>query len=174
MKKTENSKKKIAYALIHGNCNNWKKIDISVNDSNDNSDEIQSSDVISDIASTERSFTKFNEIITKKCESLDLNFDNCGGESVIECTLAIIKPEAMEFRNSIKKRIIDEGFEICTERILNVTPEQASEFYCNEYGKLHFPFLTVYLASGPINVMVLAKNEGVKGWRRVMGPKDVS
>lgn len=88
----------------------------------------------------------------------------------IECTLTIIKPEAVVFRKQIERRIFEEGFEIYQTRWLQLTPEQVSEFYSDRYGHLNFAHLVAYMASGPIVVHVLAKRRGVEEWRLLMGP----
>lgn len=88
----------------------------------------------------------------------------------IECTLAIIKPEAVQYRKEIEYRIYTEGFEICQTRWLQLTPEQASEFYSDHYGELSFPHLVAYMSSRPIIVLVLAKKNAVKEWKIIMGP----
>ncbi|CAK9823353.1 Nucleoside diphosphate kinase homolog 5 [Anthophora retusa] len=92
----------------------------------------------------------------------------------IECTLAIIKPEAVIYRSQIERRIFEEGFEIYQTRWLQLTPEQVSEFYSDKYGQMNFAHLVAYMASGPIIVHVLAKRHGVKEWRLLMGPTKVA
>lgn len=91
-------------------------------------------------------------------------------EPEIEYTLAIIKPEAVVYRKEIEYRIYTEGFEICQTRWLQLTPEQASEFYNDHFGELSFPRLVSYMSSGPILVFALAKKNAVEEWKRVIGP----
>ncbi|XP_011296727.1 nucleoside diphosphate kinase homolog 5 [Fopius arisanus] len=119
--------------------------------------------------------SKFKKVAVRKAISNGSDFPSEEEDERldVECTLAIIKPGALEYRNSIKKRIIDAGFEICGERTVQLTTEQAAEFYYKEYGKLHFPLLAVHLSSGPIVALVLGRNGAIKEWRRLMGPKDV-
>lgn len=95
------------------------------------------------------------------------------GEPDVECTLAIIKPEAIVCRSQIEDRIADEGFEIYQTRWLQLSPEQVSEFYKDSYGQTNFAHLVAYMASAPIIVMVLAKHQGIQDWRLVMGPTKV-
>lgn len=92
----------------------------------------------------------------------------------IECTLAIIKPEAIIYRKQIEQRIIEEGFEIYQTRWLQLTPEQVSEFYSDKYGQLNFAHLVAYMASEPIIVHVLGKKCAVHEWRLLMGPTKVT
>ncbi|XP_076231939.1 nucleoside diphosphate kinase homolog 5 [Calliopsis andreniformis] len=95
-------------------------------------------------------------------------------EPDIECTLAIIKPEAVIYRKQIERRIFEEGFEIYQTRWLQLTPEQVSEFYSDKYGQLNFAHLVAYMASGPIIVHVLAKRRAISEWRLLMGPTKVT
>ncbi|XP_012268658.2 nucleoside diphosphate kinase homolog 5-like [Athalia rosae] len=92
----------------------------------------------------------------------------------IECTLAIIKPDAMVHRDEIENRIVEQGFEVYQTRWVQLTPEQASDFYKDCYGQLHFAYLVTYMSSSPILVMVLAKQRGVEEWRLAIGPAKVS
>ncbi|XP_029171393.1 nucleoside diphosphate kinase homolog 5-like [Nylanderia fulva] len=95
-------------------------------------------------------------------------------EPGIEYTLAIIKPEAMIYRKEIERRIYTEGFEICQIRWLQLTPEQASEFYNDHFSELSFPRLVAYMSSGSIMVFVLAKQNAVEEWKRIIGPATVT
>ncbi|XP_043263877.1 nucleoside diphosphate kinase homolog 5-like [Colletes gigas] len=95
-------------------------------------------------------------------------------EPDIECTLAIIKPEAVVNRKEIERRIFEEGFEVSRTRWLQLTPEQVSEFYSDKYGQVNFAHLVAYMASGPVIVHVLAKHRGVEEWRSLMGPTKVT
>ena len=94
-------------------------------------------------------------------------------EPDVECTLAIIKPEAVIYRKEIERRIYEEGFEVYQIRYIQLSPEQASEFYCDSYGQTNFAHLVAYMASGPIVAMVLAKQQAVHDWRMIMGPTKV-
>lgn len=94
-------------------------------------------------------------------------------EPEIECTLAIIKPEAVIYRTEIEHRICTEGFMIYQTRWLQLTPEQVSEFYNDHFGELSFPHLVAYMSSGPIVVFVLAKQNAVEEWKRTIGPTTV-
>ncbi|KAL6446583.1 hypothetical protein ACFW04_001243 [Cataglyphis niger] len=95
-------------------------------------------------------------------------------EPQVECTLAIIKPEAIVYKMEIERRIYTEGFEIYQRRWLQLTPEQVSQFYNDHFGELSFPHLVAYMSSGPIIVFVLAKQNAVEEWKRIMGPATVT
>lgn len=92
----------------------------------------------------------------------------------IECTLMIIKPEALVYREEIESRVREEGFQIFQTRWLQLTPEQVSEFYSDKYGQLNFAYLVAYMASGPIVVHVLGKKNAIHEWKLLMGPTKVT
>lgn len=94
-------------------------------------------------------------------------------EPDVEYTLAIIKPEAVVYRKEIERQIYDEGFEICQTRWLRLTPEQVAEFYSDRFGELSFPHLVAYMSSGSIIVFVLAKENAITEWKRLIGPTTV-
>ena len=56
------------------------------------------------------------------------------------------------------------------KRRVQLTPEQASDFYAEHFGKLFFPSLVSYMAYGPIVVLVLARKEAISYWRELIGP----
>lgn len=108
------------------------------------------------------------------CQLNDEDEDELEEIPDVECTLAIIKPEAMNCRKEIEQRIYEEGFEVYNTRCLQLSPEQASEFYSDSYGQINFAHLVAYMSSGPIVAMVLAKHQAVHEWRMLMGPKEAN
>ncbi|KAK0091327.1 hypothetical protein PV326_003387 [Microctonus aethiopoides] len=94
-------------------------------------------------------------------------------KSDIEYTLAIIYPDTIKYQMFIEQIIIDEGFEICRKQILQMTPEQTSEFFIDKYGKLQFPRLIACVSSSPIVVFVIAKYQAINDWLQLIGPEEV-
>ncbi|KAJ8022407.1 Nucleoside diphosphate kinase-like 5 [Holothuria leucospilota] len=88
----------------------------------------------------------------------------------VERTLAIIKPDAIHKADEIEEIILRSGFTILSKRRIHLTPEQASDFYAEHYGKMFFPSLVAYMSSGPIIVMVLARENAIPYWRELCGP----
>ncbi|CAK8683070.1 unnamed protein product [Clavelina lepadiformis] len=88
----------------------------------------------------------------------------------VERTLAIIKPDAMDKANEIEDIILRNGFTVIQKRKVHLSPEQASDFYVEHYGKMFFPSLVAYMSSAPIGVFVLAKEKAIKAWRELIGP----
>ena len=97
--------------------------------------------------------------------------------SNIEQTLSIIKPDAVE-RNlevEIKEIFKNNGFQILKEKKIQIEKFEAEKFYKVHETKPFYNDLCEYLSSGPIVVMVLQKDNAVKGNRELMGatnPKD--
>jgi nucleoside-diphosphate kinase len=93
---------------------------------------------------------------------------------MIERTLAIIKPDAVERRlaGRILHRIEDEGFQIRAMRRLHLSKRQAEGFYAVHRERSFFASLTEFMASGPAIVVVLEAPEAIKKWRTLMGATD--
>ena len=99
--------------------------------------------------------------------------------SNLEQTLSIIKPDAIE-RNleaEIKEMFQDKGFKIVKDKKIQITKSEAEQFYKVHETKPFYSDLCAYLASGPIVVMVLEKENAVLGNRELMGatkPEDAA
>ena len=97
--------------------------------------------------------------------------------SKIEQTLSIIKPDAVERKldNEIKEMFKNKGFFILKEKKIQIEKSEAEKFYKVHETKPFYNDLCTYLSSGPIVVMILQKENAVKGNRELMGatnPKD--
>ena len=97
----------------------------------------------------------------------------------LEQTLSIIKPDAVE-RNldkEIKNMFKFNGFQIVQEKKIQIEKSEAEKFYKVHETKPFYSDLCAYLASGPIVVMVLEKENAVLANRDLMGatnPKDAA
>ena len=97
--------------------------------------------------------------------------------SNIQKTLSIIKPDAVErnLEGEIKEIFKNNGFKILKEKKIQIEKSEAEKFYKVHETKPFYSDLCEYLSSGPIVVMVLQKDNAVKGNRELMGatnPKD--
>ncbi len=95
----------------------------------------------------------------------------------IEQTLSIIKPDAVErnLEGEIKEMFKNNGFQILKEKKIQIEKSEAEKFYKVHETKPFYNDLCAYLSSGPIVVMILQKENAVKGNRELMGatnPKD--
>ena len=97
--------------------------------------------------------------------------------SNLEQTLSIIKPDAVErdLDREIKEMFKNKGFKILKEKKIQIEKSEAEKFYKVHETKPFYNDLCSYLASGPIVVMVLEKENAVLANRDLMGatnPKD--
>src|SRR6266850_1526446 len=93
---------------------------------------------------------------------------------MIERTLAIIKPDAVErhLAGMIIQRIEAEGFQIRAMRRVSLTKAQAEGFYAVHRERPFFASLTAFMSSGPAIAMVLEAPDAIKKWRTLMGATD--
>ena len=92
-------------------------------------------------------------------------------------TLSIIKPDAVErnLENEIKEMFKMNGFNILSEKKIQLEKSEAEKFYKVHETKPFYNDLCEYLSSGPIVVMILEKENAVSANRELMGatnPKD--
>ena len=91
--------------------------------------------------------------------------------SKAEQTLSIIKPDAVE-RNlieEIKSIFLKNNLIIKEDKKIQITKEEAAEFYKIHQSKPFYDALCSYLSSGPIVVMVLEGENAVSKNRKLMG-----
>jgi nucleoside-diphosphate kinase len=97
--------------------------------------------------------------------------------NVIEQTLSIIKPDAVErnLGDEIKNIFIKNKLNIKESKKIHITKDEAAEFYKVHQSKPFYNDLCTYLSSGPIIVMILEGENAVLANRKIMGatnPKD--
>lgn len=91
----------------------------------------------------------------------------------VEHTLAIIFPEGMTNVKKIIKILKEQCFTILSQRYIHLTPEQASDFYHDLYGRRDFPLLVAYMSSAPVTVVCLGREDAVEKLVEIVGPRDV-
>ena len=94
--------------------------------------------------------------------------------SNLEQTLSIIKPDAVErnLQEQIQKNFTENGFNIKNQKKIQISKSEAEEFYKVHVAKPFYEDLCNYLASGPIVVMILEKENAVLENRKLMGATD--
>ncbi len=94
--------------------------------------------------------------------------------SNIEQTLSIIKPDAVErnLTDEIKDIFIKNKLNIKDSKKIQITKDEASEFYKVHQSKPFFNDLCSYLSSGPIEVIILEGENAVSNNRKLMGATD--
>jgi nucleoside-diphosphate kinase len=92
----------------------------------------------------------------------------------MERTLAIVKPDAAKKRiiGKIVTRIEEEGFTIVQMRMARLTKDEAKGFYAVHKEKGFYDSLCEFMSSGPVVLMVLEAENGIRRWRDVMGATD--
>ena len=93
---------------------------------------------------------------------------------MIEQTLSIIKPDAVErnLENKIKSFFQKNNIKILKSKKVQISKEEASEFYKVHQTKPFYDKLCSYLSSGPIVVMILEGENAVLKNRELMGATD--
>ena len=86
-------------------------------------------------------------------------------------TLSIIKPDAVKagYADSINLMIENSGLKILKKKELNLTTEQAKEFYSVHSDKPFYDELCKFMTSGPIIVQMLEGENAIELYRKVMG-----
>ncbi len=92
----------------------------------------------------------------------------------IERTLAIIKPDAVERKQTgdILAKIQKAGFQILAIQSRRLTRAEAQGFYAVHCERSFFPELTEFMSSGKVVVMVLEAEGAIAKWRETMGATD--
>ena len=94
--------------------------------------------------------------------------------SDFELTLSIIKPDAVE-RNlvdEIKKIFTSNNLKIKESKKIQISKEEAAEFYKVHQSKPFYENLCSYLSSGPIVAMILEGENAILENRKLMGATD--
>ncbi|XP_018320118.1 nucleoside diphosphate kinase homolog 5-like [Agrilus planipennis] len=94
-------------------------------------------------------------------------------EPLLQRTLAIIKPEAMQYKETVLRAIRDAGFTVIRERTIHLTPEQVSEIYNKYYGTPAFPNMVITMSVGPILVLCMAAANAITKWKDMVGPDKI-
>ena len=92
----------------------------------------------------------------------------------IQQTLSIIKPDAVE-RNlvdEIKRIFTSNNLKIKETKKIQISKEEAAEFYKVHQSKPFYENLCSYLSSGPIVAMILEGENAVSLNRKLMGATD--
>ena len=91
-----------------------------------------------------------------------------------EQTLSIIKPDAVErnLTEEIKEKFLQNKLIIKNQKKIQITREEAAEFYKVHQTKPFYDRLCNYLSSGPIVVMILEGENAINLNRKIMGATD--
>ncbi len=86
-------------------------------------------------------------------------------------TLSIIKPDAVRNNHigGIYKMLENNELNIVAAKMMHLSEEKAKQFYAEHDGKHFFDSLINFMTSGPIMVQVLAGEDAITRYRKLMG-----
>ncbi|MBE6459027.1 MAG: nucleoside-diphosphate kinase [Alphaproteobacteria bacterium] len=89
----------------------------------------------------------------------------------MEKTLSIIKPDATtrNITGKVNTMIEDAGLRIVAQKLICLTTAQAEKFYQEHKDKAFFTNLVDFMTSAPVIVQVLAGENAVSLYRKIMG-----
>ena len=94
----------------------------------------------------------------------------------LERTFSIIKPDATErnITGLVNAKIEEAGLRIVAQKRLQLTSEQAGEFYSVHKERPFYNDLVSFMTSGPVVVQVLEGEGAIAKYREVMGATNPS
>ena len=95
---------------------------------------------------------------------------------LLQLTLAILKPDVTAHPHvvhKIKEAILERGFYIVRSKRLHLTRARAADFYKEHEGRFFHNRLVTFMSSGPISTHILARENAIGEWRKLMGPTKV-
>ena len=95
-------------------------------------------------------------------------------DNSLERTLSIIKPDAVEseLEVKIKKIFLDNKLNIVDSKKIQISKQEAEEFYKIHQTKPFYNKLCSYLSSGPIIAIILYGENAIQKNRDLMGATD--
>jgi nucleoside-diphosphate kinase len=92
-------------------------------------------------------------------------------DSVVQRTLAIIKPDAVAkgVTGEIITRIERAGFAIVAAKLVRLSPAEAGGFYIVHKERPFYGSLCAFMTQGPVMVMILEAENAIARWRDLMG-----
>lgn len=92
----------------------------------------------------------------------------------IQRTLALIRPQAFaEKKDEILAKINEAGFKIAMYKEIELTKEQAADFYKEHEQFPYFEQLVETMSSGKLLALGLARDEAITAWREMLGPANI-
>src|SRR3990167_10552318 len=89
----------------------------------------------------------------------------------IECTLSIIKPDAVvkNVVGDIYMRFANNGLKVVAARMMHLSRAEAEKFYEVHKARPFFNDLVTFMISGPVMVQVLEGENAIMKYRDLMG-----
>nr|XP_015830574.2 nucleoside diphosphate kinase 6 isoform X2 [Nothobranchius furzeri] len=95
---------------------------------------------------------------------------------VLQLTLAVIKPDAVAhplMSEALHQIILENKFVIVRNKELAWRPQDSEKFYAEHSERFFYQRLVEFMSSGPMRAYILAKEDGIRHWRDLMGPTKV-
>ncbi|XP_039286108.1 nucleoside diphosphate kinase 6 isoform X2 [Nilaparvata lugens] len=95
---------------------------------------------------------------------------------VLELTFVILKPHVLKVpfvSKEIKDIILKNGFLIIRSKEKTLSPIDLQRFYGEHEKKFFYNRLISFMSSGPIEALILARENAILKWRELMGPTRV-
>lgn len=89
-------------------------------------------------------------------------------------TFGMIKPDAVKknYSGKIIDMILSAGFKINGMKLIQLTKEQAKQFYLVHKDRPFYMELVEYITSGPVIALALEKDNAVQDYRTLLGATD--
>ncbi|KAM8973880.1 nucleoside diphosphate kinase 6 [Pelodytes ibericus] len=94
----------------------------------------------------------------------------------LQLTLAVIKPDAVAhpiISEAVHQKILNNNFLIVRSKEFKWTPTDSQKFYCEHTGRFFYQRLVEFMSSGPMRAYILAHEDAIQLWRKLMGPTKV-
>lgn len=98
-------------------------------------------------------------------------------KKAIELTLAILKPSTLKrplVVEAINKSLESQGLRIVRSRVETLPREIVDRFYEEHRGRFFYNRLGTYMSSGPIQVSIVAGEDAIAKWRKLLGHTKVA
>lgn len=133
------------------------------------------------VASFFKCFTKATDIAVKPTFSVlrymqRRSFSDSAEQKKLQLTLAILKPDVASrphIVEDIHDIIQENGFFFVASKHLHLRRADAEEFYKEHHGKFFHNRLVNFMSSGHIWAHILARENAIAHWRKIMGPTKV-
>ena len=89
-------------------------------------------------------------------------------------TVAVIKPNAFQHKETIVDKIKDLGFTVKAQKEQVMNQELFEAFYKQHQGQEFYENLKEFMMSGPSVVLLLSERNAISNWKEVIGPTDPS
>lgn len=122
-----------------------------------------------------RTVEEHKELVEQSRERRRASGESHADEPVDMHTLALLKPEIVAnatARSLLLQDLSVHGFQVGERRVVDMTRDLAEAFYAEHRERPFFDALVEYMTSGPVEAMILHREDAVRQWRDLMGPTD--